>query len=75
MRNRCCKNLQVFIVFLDIFVESLLGYVTNSENVTELILKIYLMALDANDLADFTLILNRMAVKEYFKDPYAVAQS
>ena len=73
MRYRCCKNFQVFIVFLDIFVKSLLGYVTNSENVTELILKIYLMALDTNDLTDFAFILDRMAIEEDFKDPYAVA--
>ena len=73
MRNRCCENLQVLIVFLDIFVESLLCYVTNSENVTELILKIYLMALDTNDLTDFAFILDRMAIEEDFKDPYAVA--
>ena len=73
MRYRCCKNFQVFIVFLDIFVKSLLGYVTNSENVTELVLKIYLMTLDTDYLAGLALILYRMAVEEDFKDPYAVA--
>ena len=73
MGYRCCKNFQVFIVFLDIFVKSLLGYVTNSENVTELVLKIYLMALDTDNLADLALIFYRMAVEEDFKDPYAVA--
>ena len=40
---------------------------------TELILKVYLMALDAYNLADFALILHRMAIEEDFKDPYAVA--
>ena len=73
MGYRCCKNFQVFIVFLDIFVKSLLGYVTNSENVTELVLKIYLMALDTDNLAGLAFILYRMAVEEDFKDPYAVA--
>ena len=73
MGYRCCKNFQVFIVFLDIFVKSLLGYVTNSENVTELILEIYLMALDTDNLANSAFILDWMAIEEDFKDPYAVA--
>ena len=40
---------------------------------TKLVLKIYLMALDTDDLADLALILDWMAIEEDFKDPYAVA--
>ena len=40
---------------------------------TELVLKIYLMALDTDNLAGLAFILYRMAVEEDFKDPYAAA--